>query len=156
MEGWASHSTTNLDPARTPSFAVSIRQVTSSGSPKPLIVFKSPGVSSGLALRTAATNMSPATPPTGSRWICISPILRLNHFKPGAGALRGCFLTLIANLLFAICYLSYHSATAEWSAVPALRSEEHTSELQSRQYLVCRLLLEKKKQQQHMTKSASM
>src|SRR3712207_8350258 len=28
-----------------------------------------------------------------------------------------------------------------------LRSEEHTSELQSRQYLVCRLLLEKKKNQ---------
>src|SRR3712207_8722363 len=28
---------------------------------------------------------------------------------------------------------------------PAERSEEHTSELQSRQYLVCRLLLEKKK-----------
>src|SRR3712207_7308812 len=27
-----------------------------------------------------------------------------------------------------------------------LRSEEHTSELQSRQYLVCRLLLEKKKE----------
>src|SRR3712207_7779121 len=27
----------------------------------------------------------------------------------------------------------------------ATRSEEHTSELQSRQYLVCRLLLEKKK-----------
>src|SRR5258707_4983883 len=31
-------------------------------------------------------------------------------------------------------------AHCEWS-----RSEEHTSELQSRQYLVCRLLLEKKK-----------
>src|SRR3712207_8207331 len=30
------------------------------------------------------------------------------------------------------------------TAVP--RSEEHTSELQSRQYLVCRLLLEKKKE----------
>src|SRR3712207_7335691 len=30
-------------------------------------------------------------------------------------------------------------------AAPAGRSEEHTSELQSRQYLVCRLLLEKKK-----------
>src|SRR3712207_7506259 len=27
---------------------------------------------------------------------------------------------------------------------PMIRSEEHTSELQSRQYLVCRLLLEKK------------
>src|SRR5947209_16281482 len=32
----------------------------------------------------------------------------------------------------------------DWSAVKP-RSEEHTSELQSRQYLVCRLLLEKKK-----------
>src|SRR3712207_6866608 len=31
------------------------------------------------------------------------------------------------------------------------RSEEHTSELQSRQYLVCRLLLEKKKKTQHNT-----
>src|SRR5258707_12087106 len=32
--------------------------------------------------------------------------------------------------------------------VDAQRSEEHTSELQSRQYLVCRLLLEKKKNKQ--------
>src|SRR3712207_7473811 len=31
-----------------------------------------------------------------------------------------------------------------------LRSEEHTSELQSRQYLVCRLLLEKKKNMTHI------
>src|SRR3712207_7403641 len=31
-----------------------------------------------------------------------------------------------------------------------LRSEEHTSELQSRQYLVCRLLLEKKKTIHHL------
>src|SRR3712207_7449165 len=30
------------------------------------------------------------------------------------------------------------------SSRPGVRSEEHTSELQSRQYLVCRLLLEKK------------
>src|SRR3712207_8027513 len=36
-------------------------------------------------------------------------------------------------------------ATAGGGAVrPRRRSEEHTSELQSRQYLVCRLLLEKK------------
>src|SRR5258707_8555718 len=36
---------------------------------------------------------------------------------------------------------------AVMASIPAasLRSEEHTSELQSRQYLVCRLLLEKKK-----------
>src|SRR3712207_7015550 len=31
------------------------------------------------------------------------------------------------------------------TATSPIRSEEHTSELQSRQYLVCRLLLEKKK-----------
>src|SRR3712207_8951544 len=31
------------------------------------------------------------------------------------------------------------------AGAPVQRSEEHTSELQSRQYLVCRLLLEKKK-----------
>src|SRR6185295_10188900 len=35
------------------------------------------------------------------------------------------------------------------------RSEEHTSELQSRQYLVCRLLLEKKKQTGYPPRSRS-
>src|SRR5258707_9197687 len=34
---------------------------------------------------------------------------------------------------------------ATFSPGDTVRSEEHTSELQSRQYLVCRLLLEKKK-----------
>src|SRR3712207_3030886 len=41
-------------------------------------------------------------------------------------------------------------ASTVWSVGHQLtgeRSEEHTSELQSRQYLVCRLLLEKKKMQ---------
>src|SRR3712207_9329502 len=37
------------------------------------------------------------------------------------------------------------SADTVRSAMDHRRSEEHTSELQSRQYLVCRLLLEKKK-----------
>src|SRR3712207_6983768 len=37
-------------------------------------------------------------------------------------------------------------SAASSSSVYGGRSEEHTSELQSRQYLVCRLLLEKKKQ----------
>src|SRR3712207_7857633 len=36
-------------------------------------------------------------------------------------------------------------AGCELGHQPPVRSEEHTSELQSRQYLVCRLLLEKKK-----------
>src|SRR3712207_7442505 len=38
---------------------------------------------------------------------------------------------------------------------PGQRSEEHTSELQSRQYLVCRLLLEKKKNSQGSTSVSS-
>src|SRR3712207_8520311 len=37
-----------------------------------------------------------------------------------------------------------HTGSFTFLASAALRSEEHTSELQSRQYLVCRLLLEKK------------
>src|SRR2546422_1172061 len=39
--------------------------------------------------------------------------------------------------------------TGDVLLVPAERSEEHTSELQSRLHLVCRLLLEKKKKKQH-------
>src|SRR3712207_7832456 len=41
------------------------------------------------------------------------------------------------------CESSSAKTCESWSL--AKRSEEHTSELQSRQYLVCRLLLEKKK-----------
>src|SRR3712207_6870631 len=41
-------------------------------------------------------------------------------------------------------YLNGHS-----DLVAGARSEEHTSELQSRQYLVCRLLLEKKNKRTH-------
>src|SRR3712207_8666383 len=41
--------------------------------------------------------------------------------------------------------LESYRATGTISGVQLPRSEEHTSELQSRQYLVCRLLLEKKK-----------
>src|SRR3712207_7301617 len=44
-----------------------------------------------------------------------------------------------------------HNALDKLAGALAGRSEEHTSELQSRQYLVCRLLLEKKKKQQTTT-----
>src|SRR3712207_7115649 len=40
-----------------------------------------------------------------------------------------------------------HLPAAAVVELDLVRSEEHTSELQSRQYLVCRLLLEKKKKQ---------
>src|SRR3712207_7056246 len=41
--------------------------------------------------------------------------------------------------------VSSFSETSSLRIGTAIRSEEHTSELQSRQYLVCRLLLENKK-----------
>src|SRR5947209_14536332 len=45
-------------------------------------------------------------------------------------------------------------STMKLRTLPPLgRSEEHTSELQSRQYLVCRLLLEKKKKIKKNTKT---
>src|SRR2546425_3956276 len=40
-------------------------------------------------------------------------------------------------------------ASIRCSGQEAIRSEEHTSELQSLAYLVCRLLLEKKKKKKH-------
>src|SRR3712207_8719004 len=53
------------------------------------------------------------------------------------------------NRLSSTCLLQdlpvYLSRLRQKASVRLLRSEEHTSELQSRQYLVCRLLLEKKK-----------
>src|SRR3712207_7351417 len=45
----------------------------------------------------------------------------------------------------ALDVLAQHILAMAVSAPFQQRSEEHTSELQSRQYLVCRLLLEKKK-----------
>src|SRR5947209_13538960 len=41
--------------------------------------------------------------------------------------------------------MRFCASTALTTSAGVSRSEEHTSELQSRQYLVCRLLLEKKK-----------
>src|SRR3712207_7657988 len=49
-------------------------------------------------------------------------------------------------------YLGAAVESALGQTYPAVevRSEEHTSELQSRQYLVCRLLLEKKKKHEQI------
>src|SRR5436305_14441270 len=54
-------------------------------------------------------------------------------------------------------HAAHHSFTGSPTAdvnVAVIRSEEHTSELQSRPHLVCRLLLEKKKQRR-TTRSSS-
>src|SRR5258707_9595250 len=55
-------------------------------------------------------------------------------------------MTLLTFLpVFLANELGYSPAWVGGSLFARKRSEEHTSELQSRQYLVCRLLLEKKK-----------
>src|SRR3712207_7376727 len=56
-------------------------------------------------------------------------------------ALRGIGLVVVANI-------EIETAVSRPHQTELRRSEEHTSELQSRQYLVCRLLLEKKKKSQ--------
>src|SRR3712207_8445249 len=53
-------------------------------------------------------------------------------------------LVIISLNTFLFVLSSFFSST-KISPESTVRSEEHTSELQSRQYLVCRLLLEKKK-----------
>src|SRR3712207_8525355 len=53
-------------------------------------------------------------------------------------------LTQMGRELSDVC-LALGEWGARWREAQPARSEEHTSELQSRQYLVCRLLLEKKK-----------
>src|SRR3712207_7809766 len=57
-----------------------------------------------------------------------SPVGRTNCVAPGS-----------------VTMARYEERRAAHPGIDAQRSEEHTSELQSRQYLVCRLLLEKKK-----------
>src|SRR3989442_7444451 len=51
---------------------------------------------------------------------------------------KGTPLTTIAEILG-------HTRSPQWLSTAFPRSEEHTSELQSRPHLVCRLLLDKKK-----------
>src|SRR5690606_39819407 len=53
------------------------------------------------------------------------------------------FFVIRVAAIFDLLTFSSYSGTAVLFAV--VRSEEHTSELQSRENLVCRLLLEKKK-----------
>src|SRR5690606_39811582 len=52
--------------------------------------------------------------------------------------------------------LSSSSSNCSLRVLPFFRSEEHTSELQSRENLVCRLLLEKKKRTKRVDKLAKL
>src|SRR3989442_11169965 len=63
----------------------------------------------------------------------------LQHSKLVRGAL------LAAMILTVGAGVGYGAPSGSQTVSVAVRSEEHTSELQSRPHLVCRLLLEKKK-----------
>src|SRR3712207_8158490 len=62
-------------------------------------------------------------------------------FNDMATSLKTSFAAKFESKLITDALSTKEISRARWLA----RSEEHTSELQSRQYLVCRLLLEKKK-----------
>src|SRR3712207_7789661 len=72
-------------------------------------------------------------------------------FEEAEQATTGVFGLLLSNALVGVAAGALGSNSG-FSGSP--RSEEHTSELQSRQYLVCRLLLEKKKQHSYTSFSS--
>src|SRR5687768_18036982 len=63
---------------------------------------------------------------------------------------RSCFWLPLRSAPARTYHLPRSRAPFQWK-VEVCRSEEHTSELQSRLHLVCRLLLEKKKKKQSNT-----
>src|SRR5437879_9710358 len=66
--------------------------------------------------------------------------------------LKRTFVAAISLRSLVSLLLGFASVPWELFAIRSARSEEHTSELQSPMYLVCRLLLEKKKQKvEHYT-----
>src|SRR3712207_8631763 len=69
--------------------------------------------------------------------------LSVSNSTTGSSAITRSPAFLIQRETVAVATLSPSAGTMIENS--AIRSEEHTSELQSRQYLVCRLLLEKKK-----------
>src|SRR3712207_7040366 len=74
--------------------------------------------------------------------VMLPPTIWFNHKNTGAQAAK-----VPQEVPVAIDRIAVTIAPTKATVFP--RSEEHTSELQSRQYLVCRLLLEKKKKPSH-------
>src|SRR5690625_6353054 len=72
--------------------------------------------------------------------LCVWAVLRWTNLQPGY---LSAALMLIAGAMLARA--PWPSESYAGDSVLVARSEEHTSELQSRGHLVCRLLLEKKK-----------
>src|SRR3712207_8559549 len=75
-------------------------------------------------------------------------VLYLHHYAEGRRQLKAMTLGVIAPGELGV--RGFACSIPVWR----MRSEEHTSELQSRQYLVCRLLLEKKKKKRTRIRSS--
>src|SRR5437773_6604225 len=78
------------------------------------------------------------TAPTEIYTLSLHDALPISTVRAGAARRRACSACTLAAI-----------ASRVSSLTSLLRSEEHTSELQSHHDLVCRLLLEKKKKKQH-------
>src|SRR3712207_7203798 len=97
-------------------------------------------------IEAATTRTTPFPPPAALRTFL--PVLR-RHARRGAAGVRrlpgdapGPAAAVHPG---GPCRAALRGRRLQLDRRPCRRSEEHTSELQSRQYLVCRLLLEKKK-----------
>src|SRR5437870_8224286 len=78
----------------------------------------------------------------GLMWISGTVSYGIGSNLTGAlGPVIGWPLLMCSMILTATSWVFF---SGEWKGVRGSRSEEHTSELQSRGHLVCRLLLEKK------------
>src|SRR3712207_7479081 len=79
-------------------------------------------------------------PAIGRRWV------KDNHLAPARAAEQPPFAIGEVNERQHLLQRGKTQTRVQQLVHDHVRSEEHTSELQSRQYLVCRLLLEKKQQ----------
>src|SRR3712207_7124651 len=89
--------------------------------------------------RPPRSTLFPYTTLFRSRW-AMPDLVLIDGGKPQVGAAKG----VLDELGLHDVPLAGIAKEREELFLPDRRSEEHTSELQSRQYLVCRLLLEKK------------
>src|SRR3712207_8282991 len=85
-----------------------------------------------------------AAPPRSTLFPHPTPF-RSAELDPDAPAVNSHYLDAVARLAPGVSIAAAQAEAARLTSRLPERSEEHTSELQSRQYLVCRLLLEKKK-----------
>src|SRR5438309_8327709 len=101
------------------------------------------------ATLTATATPSAATVSGTTNFICSRRLaLRRSPYRHVASSSRGglptCTRSYACHRISATCAVA--AATRPARAARARRSEEHTSELQPQFHLVCRLLLEKKKE----------